>query len=59
MTDLTTTTCRSCKELADDQDGSCSICRAEATCAELAENVTDALEAFLDAWYSPHNGPAY
>ncbi len=56
MTELTTTTCRWCKELADDQDGFCSVCRAESACTELTEDVTGALEVFLDARYSPHNG---
>ena len=29
MTEPTTTTCRYCKKPADDQDGLCSVCRAE------------------------------
>ena len=61
MTEPTTTTCRYCKKPADDQDGLCSVCRcrAEAACTELTEHVTDALETFLDARFSPHNGPTY
>lgn len=59
MTELTTTTCRFCKELADDQDGLCSVCRAESACTELTEDVTTALETFLDARYSPHIESAY
>ena len=61
MTEPTTTTCRYCKKPADDQDGLCSVCRcrAEAACTELTVNVTDALETFLDARFSPHNGPTY
>jgi hypothetical protein len=58
MTEPTSTTCRYCGKPADDQDGMCSVCRAEAACTELTENVTEALETFLDARYSPHNGPA-
>jgi hypothetical protein len=59
MTNLTTNSCRSCNELADHQDGLCSVCRAEGACTGLAEDITNALEIFLDARYSPHNGPAY
>jgi len=59
MTNLTTTTCRCCPEPADAQDGFCSVCRAENACTDLTQNVTNALEIFLDARYSPHEGPAY
>jgi hypothetical protein len=59
MTNPTTTTCRSCKELADDQDGFCAVCRAEAACAGLTEDVSNALEDFLDTRYSPHKGSTY
>ncbi|WP_310773649.1 hypothetical protein [Mycobacterium sp. Z3061] len=58
MTQLTAT-CTSCRESADEQDRSCSGCRAERACTELTENVTAALEIFLDAVYSPHSGPVY
>jgi hypothetical protein len=59
MTDLTSSTCWCCFEPADDQDGFCSACRAEEACTDLTENVSNALENFLDARYSPHDGPVY
>ena len=59
MVNLTTGSCSLCKVSADDEDGLCSACRAEAACAELTENIGNVLEIFLDARYSPQDGPAY
>ncbi len=53
------TVCKNCNKLADDRDGFCSVCRAESACTDLTEDITAALETFLDARYSPHNGPVY
>jgi hypothetical protein len=49
--------CRHCgKNQADDGDGLCTPCRAESACTDLTENITGALENFLDARWWPHDG---
>lgn len=57
-------TCRRfCESQADGLDGLCTPCRAGSACAGLAEDLTAALEEFLDARWSPHTyghpRPAY
>jgi hypothetical protein len=49
--------CRHCgKNQADDGDGLCTPCRAESACIGLADDITGALENFLDARWWPHDG---
>src|ERR1700761_7261424 len=57
LTLVPTIPCRHCgKNQADDGDGLCTPCRAESACTDLTENITDALENFLDARWWPHDG---
>jgi hypothetical protein len=60
--DVVTAACRFCEGQADGLDRLCTPCRAESACTGLAEDLTDALEEFLDARWSPHEygrRPAY
>jgi hypothetical protein len=58
-----TATCRFCESQADGLDRLCTPCRAESACTGLSDDLTDALENFLDARWSPHQfglpPPAY
>jgi hypothetical protein len=56
LTLVSTSPCKHCENLADDGDGLCTPCRAQSACSDLVESVWDALEAFFDAWYQPHDG---
>ncbi len=54
---------RFCENQADGLDGLCTPCRAESACIGLTEDLTAALENFLDARWAPHKygyrRPAY
>ena len=56
-------TCMQCEEPADGLDRFCTPCRAESACTNLTIDLTNALENFLDARWSPHefgrSRPAY
>ena len=57
-------TCSSCgKTQADGLDGWCTPCRSISACHGLCQDLTDALENFLDARWAPHEAgmrrPAY
>ena len=49
--------CRDCpyEDPADGLDGLCTPCRAEAACTGLTNDLTNALESFLDARWSPQD----
>jgi hypothetical protein len=57
------TECIHCKRPADGLDGFCSRCRAEDACQDFVENLTNAMEPFLDTRFAPHRHgwprPAY
>jgi len=60
--DVVTAACRFCESQADGLDRLCTPCRAESACTGLTDDLTDALENFLDARWSPHKygyRPAY
>ena len=47
--------CYYCKKSpADDRDGMCTSCRAQRASIDLTQSLTDTLEIFLDARWSPH-----
>jgi hypothetical protein len=50
------TACTDCEHPADAPDGLCAPCRAERACRALVNRVWDALEAFFDGRYQPHDG---
>ena len=55
MTEIPTATCIYCTERpADGEDKHCAKCRAEQASQSLINNLTDALENFLDDRWAPH-----